>query len=132
MSDDREYPVSIRNLYFQIKVTDLERAKKFYEDVFNFDVSWYMGPEGGWCEMWFPGKVARLGLNLVEEDHEYLPNSGVLTFDVSDIEATKKYFEGKDIETTDIVDIPKMVSFFNIKDSEGNSLQIVTDPRIND
>ncbi len=91
-----------------------------------------MGPEGGWCEMWFPGKVARLGLNLVEEEHEYLPNSGVLTFDVPDIEATKKYFEGKDIETTDIVDVPKMVSFFNIKDSEGNSLQIVTEPRIND
>ncbi len=132
MSDDREYPISIKNIYFQVKVTDLERAKKFYEDIFNFEVSWYMGPEAGWCEFFLPNKVARLGLNLVEEDHEYLPNSGVLTFDVPDLETTKKYLEDKGIETTDIVDLPKMVSYFNFKDSEGNSIQIISEPRIND
>ena len=129
MQDDRVYPVSIKNLYFQIKVTDLERAKKFYEDVFNFEVSWYMGPEAGWCEFFLPGKIARLGLNLIDQDHEYLPNSGVLTFEVHDIEKTKEYFAVKGIETSEIVDVPKMVSYFNIKDSEGNSLQIVSDPR---
>ena len=68
----------------------------------------------------------------MEKDHEYLPNSGVLTFNVPDLEATKKYLEGKNIETTETVDIPKMVSYFNIKDSEGNSIQIISEPRINE
>ena len=31
--------------------------------------------------------------------------------------------------TTDIVDVPDMVSYFNLADSEGNRLQIVSDPR---
>ena len=132
MTDEREYPIPIKNIYFQVKVTDLERAKKFYEDTFNFEVSWYMSPEVGWCEFYLPGKKAKLGLNLVEKDHEYLPNSGVLTFDVPDIEGTKKYFEDKSIETTDIVDVPKMVSYFNIKDSEGNSIQIISEPRVDE
>lgn len=132
MIDEREYPVPIKEIYFQIKVTDIERAKKFYKDTFNFEISWYMGPEAGWCEFFLPGKVAKLGLNLVEKDHEYLPNSGVLTFNVPDLKANKKYFEGKSIETTDIVDIPKMVSYFNIKDSEGNSIQIIGEPNINE
>jgi len=132
MIDYREYPISIRNIYFQLKVTDLERAKKFYEDVFNFEVSWYEGPDGGWCEFFLPGRVARLGLNPVEKDHKYLPNSGVLTFDVPDLETTKKYIENKNIETSDITDVPKLVSYFQMKDSEGNTLQIISEPRDKD
>ena len=89
MTDEREYPVPIKEIYFQVKVTDIERAKKFYEDTFNFEISWYMGPEAGWCELFLPGKVAKLGLNLVEKDHEYLPNSGVLTFNVPDLKANE-------------------------------------------
>jgi len=132
MTDERDYPVPIKEIYFQVKVTDIERAKNFYEETFNFETSWYIGPEAGWCEFFLPGKVAKLGLNLVEKDHEYLPNSGVLTFNVPVLEETKKYLEGKSIETTEIVDIPKMVSYFNIKDSEGNSIQIISEPRINE
>ena len=130
MIDYREYPISIRNIYFQIKVTNLERAKNFYENTFNFEISWYKCPEGGWCEFYLPGRVARLGLNPVEKDHEYLPNSGVLTFDVPDLEETKKYLEERDIETSEIVDIPKLVSYFQMKDSEGNTLQIISEPRV--
>jgi predicted enzyme related to lactoylglutathione lyase len=130
MIDYREYPDSIRNIYFQLKVTNLERAKNFYEEVFNFEISWYNGSDGGWCEFYLPGRIARLGLNPVEKDHKYLPNSGVLTFDVPNLEETKKYLEGKNIETTDIVDIPNMVSYFQMKDSEGNSLQIISEPRV--
>jgi predicted enzyme related to lactoylglutathione lyase len=130
MADNREYPVPIRDIYFQLKVTNLERAKEFYEDVFNFEVSWYKGPDGGWCEFFLPGRVGRLDLNPVEECHGFLPNSGILTFGVPDLEETKKYLEGKGIETTDIVDVPN-VSYFQMKDSEGNILQIISESRIN-
>jgi predicted enzyme related to lactoylglutathione lyase len=132
MIDYREYPVAIRNIYFQLKVTNLERAKRFYENVFNFEVSWYEGTNGGWCEFFLPGRIARLGLNPVEKDHQYLPNSGVLTFDVPALETTKKYLESKNIETSDIIDVPNLVSYFQMKDSEGNTLQIISEPRVKD
>ena len=130
MIEKREYPIKFKKMYIQVKVQDLERAKKFYEDIFNFDVSWYMSPEAGWCEFNLPGGDPKLGLNLAGEDEEITPNWGILTMDVEDIEAAKKYMESKGIETTDITDIPDMVSYFNIKDSEGNTIQIVAEPRI--
>ena len=129
MKKKRKYPIDFRTMYFQIKVKDIERAKKFYEEIFNFEVSWYMSPEAGWCEFYLPDGVSRLGLNLVAQDED-ITNSGILTFDVKNIEKAKSYLEGKGIQTTEIIDVPKMVSYFNMKDSEGNTLQIVSDPRI--
>ena len=38
MVDEREYPLKFRSIYFQL------RAKKFYEDVFNLEVIWYIPP----------------------------------------------------------------------------------------
>ncbi len=130
MTEKRDYPIKFKKMYMQVRVQDLERAKKFYEDIFNFEVSWYMSPEAGWCEFNLPGGDPKLGLNLAGEDEKVTPNWGILTMDVEDIEATKKYIESKGIETTDITDIPDMVSYFNMKDSEGNSIQIVTEPRV--
>ena len=130
MTEKREYPIKFKRMYFQIKVKDIERAKKFYEDVFNFDISWYMSPEVGWCEFNLPGDSPRLGLNTYGENEEYNPFWGILTFEVEDLEATKTYLESKNIETTEITDVPNMVSYFNMKDSEDNTIQIVSDPRI--
>ncbi len=120
---DREYPIAYRTVYFQLKVDDLERAKRFYEKVFGLNVSWYLNPDVGWCELELPGEGSRLGLNTGG-------SGGVLTFDVEDLEGTKAYFEGKGLETSEIFDNPDMVSYFNLEDSEGNSIQIVSDPRV--
>jgi predicted enzyme related to lactoylglutathione lyase len=49
---------------------------------------------------------------------------------VEDLEGAKTYLEGKGVETTGIVDNPGMVSYFGFVDSEGNKLQIVSDPRV--
>ncbi|MHA2358022.1 MAG: VOC family protein [Candidatus Heimdallarchaeaceae archaeon] len=130
MTEKRDYPIKFRRMYFQIKVKDIERAKKFYEDIFNFDISWYMTPEVGWCELNLPGDNPRLGLNQQRDDEEDKPFWGILTFDVEDLDETKRYLEGKNIETTEITDVPNMVSYFDIKDSEGNRIQIVADPRV--
>ena len=55
MSEERVYPISYRTMYFQLMAKDLERAKRFYEDVFGLEVTFYMSPEVGWCELQLPG-----------------------------------------------------------------------------
>jgi predicted enzyme related to lactoylglutathione lyase len=120
---EKKYPISYRTVYFQLQVNDLDRAKQFYEEIFGLDVTWYLSPEVGWSELQLPGGAPRLGLNSSPD------SGGVLTFDVDDLVGSKRYFESKKIETTDIVDVPDMVSYFNLFDSEGNRLQIVSDPR---
>ena len=120
---EKVYPIPYRTVYFQLSVEDLERAKRFYEEVFGLDVVWYMSPEAGWCELQLPGGGSRLGLNAGGK-------GGTLTFDVEDLEATKAYLEGKGLETGEIVDVPDMVSYFNTRDTEGNLLQIVSEPRV--
>ncbi len=81
-----------------------------------------MSPEAGWCELELPSGGSRLGLNVGG-------TGGILTFDVDDLEVTRSYLEGKGLETSDITNVPDMVSYFNTSDSEGNMLQIVSDPR---
>ncbi|MCK4844521.1 MAG: VOC family protein [Candidatus Heimdallarchaeota archaeon] len=130
MSEKKDNPIVFSRMYFQLKVKGLERAKKFYEDIFNFKVSWYMSPEAGWCELDLPGGTSKLGLNTIEESEDLQPSSGTFTIAVENLEETKEYLDGKGVKTTDIVDIPQMVSYFNLTDSEGNSVQIVADPRV--
>lgn len=129
MPEEREYPIPFRTIYFQLPVKDFERAKRFYMEVFNLEVI-LSASEAGWCELQLPGGAPRLGLNATREGEEVRPDSGTLTFEVEDLEATKEYLDGRDIETTEIEDVPGMVSYFDMKDSEGNRLQIVSDPRV--
>ncbi|MHA1414511.1 MAG: VOC family protein [Promethearchaeota archaeon] len=117
-------------MYFQLKVKDLERAKKFYEDVFNFNIAWYESPDIGWCEFDLPGGKPKLGLNTIGEGENFAEDSGTLTIEVKNIENAKKYLEDKGISTSEIVDLPNMVSFFNMNDTKGNRIQIVSEPRI--
>jgi predicted enzyme related to lactoylglutathione lyase len=110
-------------------IKNYDRAVKFYQDVFGFEKVWDQGEEAGWCEFALPVKGAKLGLNLITEG-EVKKGSGVIVFDVSDLEVTKKYLEGKGVKTTDIVDVPDMVSYFNMYDSEGNPIQFASEPRM--
>jgi len=125
----KEFPSKKDSIYFQYNVKDIDRAKKFYTDIFGFEITWDGGTEVGWCELALPVKGVKLGLNLKREG-EITPGSGVLTFDVTDLDAAKSYLEDKDVKTTDITDIPNMVSYFDMYDSEGNIIQIVAEPRV--
>jgi predicted enzyme related to lactoylglutathione lyase len=118
----------IRRVYFQLMAKDLERAKRFYEEVFGLDVTFYESPEVGWCEFQLPGGAPRLGLNSSRNGES--SDWGRLTLEVDDIEVMKEYLEGRSIETSEITDVPGLVSYFNMKDSEGNTVQIVADPRV--
>ena len=130
MSQKKKSPIIFDRMIFQIKVKDLERAKKFYEEIFGFENIWYEGPEIGWTEFNLPGASPHLGLNSVEEGEEFEMDSGVFTIQVKNLVDTKKFLEKNRIATSDITDIPGMVSYFNMTDPEGNRVQIVSDPRI--
>ena len=130
MSQKKKNPIIFDRMIFQIKVRNIERAKKFYEEIFGFENIWYEGPEVGWTEFNLPGDSPHLGLNSVEEGEEFDMDSGVFTIQVKNLEETKKFLEKNGIETSEITDIPDMVSYFNMTDPEGNRVQIVSDPRI--
>jgi len=124
-----EHPMKVSMMYFQINVKDMERAKKFYSDVLNLEVVFAPPPEVGWCEMQLPGGAPRLGLNLAAEG-EQVPEFGRMMMEVEDIEGTKAYLDGKGVETSEYTDLPGIVTYFYIKDSEGNTIQIVSEPRV--
>ena len=100
MSNKKNSPIKFDRMIFQIKVRDLERAKKFYEEIFGFTNIWYEGPEVGWTEFELPGESPHLGLNSVEEGEEFEMDSGVFTIQVKNLADTKKYLEENEIETT--------------------------------
>jgi predicted enzyme related to lactoylglutathione lyase len=129
MTDKYPIPYSKESVYFQYNVKDFKRAKKFYGEILGFEKTWDGGEEVGWMEFALPITGARLGLNYQREG-EIRRGSGTLTLVVDDLEVTKKYLASKKIESDDIVDIPDMVSYFNFHDSEGNPIQVVSDPRV--
>jgi predicted enzyme related to lactoylglutathione lyase len=122
-------PFKNDSIYFQYNVSDFDKAKAFYKDIFGFELSWDGGAEVGWCEFNLPVQGAKLGLNL-QKERDFSNDSGVLTFDVTNLDSTKSYLEGKEVKTSDIVDIPDMVSYFNCWDTEGNRIQFVAEPRV--
>jgi len=129
MTDKYPIPYSKESVYFRYDVKDFDRARKFYGDILGFEKIWDGGEEVGWMEFALPISGARLGLNHLREG-EIRRGSGVLTLVVDDLEVTKKYLASKKIDSDDIVDIPDMVSYFNTQDSEGNPIQVVSDPRV--
>jgi len=121
-------PFSVGTVYLRINVEDMERAKRFYSDVLNMEIVFAPPPEVGWCELQLPGGAPRLGLNHLTEG--FRPDAGVLMLEVEDIEGTKAYLEGKGVETSDYTDLPGIVTYFYMKDSEGNTIQVVSEPRV--
>ena len=92
--------------YFILSVTDIQKAKEFYRDIFGFEVIFDLkisGKEIGWAEMSLPFDGARLGLNLLQEG-KVQQGSGQLCFYVTNVNATKKYVERKGVETKDVPD----------------------------
>ncbi len=116
-------------VYFQYDIKDFSRAKKFYEDILGLEKTWDGGEEAGWVEFALPVSGARVGLNLKREG-EISKGSGTLTLVVEDLDVTRSYFQKQGISASEIRDVPDMVSYFNIEDTEGNPIQVVSDPRI--
>ena len=129
----KNYPIKFSKgediLYVALDVADFDRAKKFYQDIFNFEITFDGGKDIGWCELELPIKKIKLGLNY-NKDKEVKPGSTTLGINVEDIDATKKYLDSKAVYTTKIRDLPDLISIFDMKDSEGNIIQFIGKPRI--
>lgn len=95
-------------VYFILNVTDLQIAKDFYEDIFDFKILFDYKKAGfdeefGWAELSLPCQGARLGLNLIREG-QVIQGSGLLLFYVKDVIATREFIEQKGISTVDVPD----------------------------
>jgi len=102
-----EYKEEIK-AYFILSVTDLQRAKEFYKDIFGFKVIFDykiadLPSEIGWAELSLPFDGARLGLNLIQEG-KVQQGSGQLCFFVTDVNAARKYVESKGLKTKYVPD----------------------------
>ncbi|NER11962.1 VOC family protein [Leptobacterium flavescens] len=68
--------------WFEIPVTDMDRAKKFYEEVFNIEVN--VQDFGGLLMGWFPFAEDKPGASgsLVKHEESYQPSDtkGVLVY----------------------------------------------------
>lgn len=94
--------------YLILSVTDLQKAKEFYMEIFGFEVIWDYKIGGhteeiGWAELSLPFDGVRLGLNLLKEG-KVQQGSGQLSFYVTNVNTAKKYVESKGVETKDVPD----------------------------
>ena len=116
-------------IYISYPVTNHERSKKFYQDVFGWEVTFDGGPEVGWCEFQLPAPRTRFGISQVRDQESFSPITS-LNLSVKDLEGTKKYIESNSIKTEDIVDLPGMISMFNMYDPDGNIITFLAEPRV--
>ncbi len=129
MTENFDELVKHDRIYFEIKVKDLDRAKKYYHDIFGLDVFYDAGEKVGWCSMCLPVPGAQLAIQRVSEDSKQ-KGSASLVFSVFDIEAVESYLKRRGIDTQPITDLPDIVSLLVIKDPDENEICFASPPRI--
>jgi catechol 2,3-dioxygenase-like lactoylglutathione lyase family enzyme len=85
--------------YFVLRVTDMDKAIEFYQDVFGFEFLYAPSPD--WTELSLPCDCVRLGLSLAEKG-TVRQGSGQLLLYVDDVNAAKDYLVGKNVEIEDV------------------------------
>jgi catechol 2,3-dioxygenase-like lactoylglutathione lyase family enzyme len=97
-----------------LEVSDLERSKRWYQDVLGFRFLYEM-PEIAWCELETPTIGVNVGLSKVEE----VKTGGGLvpTFNVADIEITRAKLEAQRVRfdgpTSTMPGQVKLATFFD-------------------
>jgi catechol 2,3-dioxygenase-like lactoylglutathione lyase family enzyme len=127
--EDRERPLLQRNV-LEAAATNLredvraKRALAWYTDVLGFTVRHHV-PEAGWAELQTPIADVRVGLTEVEEMP--VPGGGaVLTFNVRDVDASRRYLESRDDVRFDgdTCTIEGWVRLATVFDPDGNPLML--------
>ena len=110
-----------------LHVNDMDRAIQFYQDVFDYKVSWNEARQLGWVEI--TTHLDGLFIGLIESVHGLAENQIAFTINVSNIEETKDYLISKGVDTTKIEEFAGMISMFFFVDSEGNRIAIASSSR---
>ena len=110
-----------------LHVNDMDRAIRFYQDVFGFQASWTDARQLGWVEI--TTHLDGLFIGLIESVHGLAENQIAFTINVSNIEETKDYLISKGVDTTKIEEFAGMISMFFFVDSEGNRIAVASSSR---
>ncbi|MCG3260171.1 MAG: VOC family protein [Candidatus Heimdallarchaeota archaeon] len=110
-----------------LHVNDMDRAIQFYQDVFDYKVSWNEARQLGWVEI--TTHLDGLFIGLIESVHGLAENQIAFTINVSNIEETRDYLISKGVDTTKIEEFAGMISMFFFVDSEGNRIAIASSSR---
>jgi len=110
-----------------LHVNDMDRAIRFYQDVFGFQVSWTDARQLGWVEI--TTHLDGLFIGLIESVHGLAENQIAFTINVSNLEETKDYLISKGVDTTKIEGFAGMISMFFFVDSEGNRIAVASSSR---
>lgn len=110
-------------VHFEVNADDIERAKGFYENVFNWKIEKWAGGEYWTIEAGDEGEEGINGGLQKRED----PADQIFNYiSVSSVEETKTKVEknGGSIESPKIT-VPGVGYFYMFKDTEGNKLGIM-------
>ncbi len=105
-----------------IEVSDLERSKRFYQEVLGFRFI-YEVTEIGWCEFESPTKDVVIGLSKVEKVNA---GGGIApTFNVTDIEHTRSILESRDVRFDGPTNtMPGLVMLATFYDPDGHPFML--------
>ncbi len=108
-----------------LNVTDLEKSKKWYQEVLGFRLLYQM-EEMGWCELATCVDRVNVGLSQVEEAGG--KGGATPTFGVTDIDSARQQLEAKDVRfdgpTQTIEGMVKLATFY---DPDNNALMLYQD-----
>lgn len=106
-----------------ISVPDLDTARAFYRDVFEFGEPIYDLPEAGWIEFGTGSDRGNISLTVAEDD--WAPSTGTtIVLNVEDCFAAVEALRAKGVACEDPVIFPGFVTFASFYDPFGNRLQM--------
>ena len=108
-----------------IKVTNLDRSIKWYQERLGFSLLYKMD-EMGWCELATETPRVNVGLSQVEKAGG--TGGATLTFGVKDIDSARKLLEAAGVRFDgDTQVIPEMVKLATFFDPDDNALMLFQD-----
>ncbi len=120
-----EVPMNPVN-WFEIPVADMKRAKKFYEDVFGFQLA--LNEMNSTQMAWFPmleHAAGATGTLVKGEGHQPSPAGSLVYFSVEDIEGIlRKVSQGGGKTLVPKISIDEYGFIAHFQDCEGNRIAI--------
>jgi predicted enzyme related to lactoylglutathione lyase len=106
---------------FEYDVHNMQRALRWYQDVFGFEIIYGPGPYH--TEFALPVKGATMALSWVDESVK-IQKGPRLFLPTHDLRAVERYMKSKGVKTKPIEKVDEAVLILWVEDCEGNYLAI--------